>query len=91
MVHVARKRLGQVSSGVAVQGLNARRDKALAEAGFSTRGYSVTTTRGAEAETLVKWMLLALVLYKSGIPGAGRPVSFSRLIFAEVCWERKCF
>lgn len=30
MVRVARKRLGQVSRGVAVQGLNARRDKALA-------------------------------------------------------------
>lgn len=54
MVRVARKRLGQVSGGVAVQGLNARRDKALAEAGYSTRGYSVTTTRGAEDEMLVK-------------------------------------
>lgn len=66
MVHVARKRLVQVSRGVTVQGLNARRDKALAEAGFSTRGYSVTTTRGAEAKMLVKWMVWALVLYKLG-------------------------
>lgn len=74
MVRVERKRFGQVSRGVAVQSLNARRDKALAEAGFSTRGYSVTTTRGAEAEILVKWMVLALVLYKSGVLGAGRPV-----------------
>lgn len=74
MVRLARKRSGQVSRGVAVQGLNARRDKALAEAGFSTRGYSVTTTRGAEPEMLVKWMVLALVLYKSGILGAGKLV-----------------